>query len=334
MLSEDSARKGRALNYFDLHCDTAYRMYKEEQPLDHNTFHISLEKAEKFNKYAQIMAICAPTKSTDDDSYTFFHKATDNLMRGLDRLECHAAFCADSYDLDAALNCGKKAFFLSVEDARILNNDIRRLYVLHARKVRILTLLWSGETCIGGSHNTDLGLSDFGKKVVSECFNIGIIPDISHASEKSADDVIDLAYANQKPIIASHSNSFAVYPHSRNLRERHLKAICELSGLVGISMCRIHLCDTSIQNATVDTVLRHIDYYLSHGAEDVLAFGCDLDGTDLPVDISNISYIDKIANALAKNGMSDRLINKIYFENAYNFIKKNLIPAKSQYYNM
>ncbi len=309
-------------------------MYKKSQPLDDNDFHISLKKAEKYEKYAQLMAICASPKLDNEENYTFYHKATDNFMREIDRLEDKVMLCADIDDLDSAMSCNKRGIFLAVEDARILHNDIRRLHVLHSRKTRFLTLLWGGETCIGGSHDTSSALTEFGKKVVSECFNIGIIPDISHASEKSADEVVQLAYENKKPFIASHSNSYKVYSHSRNLRDRHLKAICELSGLVGISMCRIHLCDKSKETPTVDTVIRHIDYYLSQGAEDVLSFGCDLDGTDLPDGIKNISDLDKIANSLAKNGCKDELINKIYYDNAYNFIKRNLKPAKSQYYNI
>jgi len=305
-------------------------MYDENQPLDKNNFHVSLEKVEKFEKYAQLMAICAPSALDDENSFSLYHHATDNFMRELDRLQDKIMLCSDGEELDQAIKNGKKAVFLTVEDARILHNDINRLAVLYWRKTRFLTLLWGGESCIGGSHNTNIGLTNFGKQVTKECFNIGIIPDISHASEKSADDVVEIALSANKPFIASHSNAYSVYDHSRNLRDRHIKTICELSGLIGISLCRSHLCNKKEETPTVNTVIKHIDYYLSKGAENSLAFGCDFDGTDLPDGISSISDIDKIANKLAQNGYSEKLINKIYFENAYNFIKKNLMPAIEQ----
>lgn len=66
---------------------------------------------------------------------------------------------------------------------------MRELYDLG---VRVMTLLWGGDTSIGGSHDTENGLTDFGKAAVEEMAKVGIIPDISHASFKSADDIMDI----------------------------------------------------------------------------------------------------------------------------------------------
>ena len=182
-----------------------------------------------------------------------------------------------------------------------------------------MTLLWGGETCIGGSHDTSTGLTEFGKQVVKRCFELGIVPDISHASEQSVDDVIEIAYQYQKPFIATHSNSYSAYAHSRNLRDRHLSELMKLGGTVGVSMCTSHLRDCAQKQADIDDVIHHIERYMELDAQDYLCFGCDFDGTDLPNGIAHVGDLEKVAEALSAHGYSDQLIDKIFYTNAYTF---------------
>lgn len=103
--------------------------------------------------------------------------------------------------------------------------SLSRLAALYRAGIRVLTLLWGGNTCIGGSHDTDSGLTPFGRAVVRKCHQIGIIPDISHASVASAEEIIEISLSTGKPCIASHSDSYHVFPHTRNLSDRHFLAI-------------------------------------------------------------------------------------------------------------
>ena len=167
-----------------------------------------------------------------------------------------------------------------------------------------------------------MGLSEFGQLVAKKCFELGIVPDISHASEQTAEDMINIAIDAGKPLIASHSNSFSVYDHSRNLRDKHFKAICDMGGLVGLSLCRSHLANSDIVG--INAVMKHIDYYLSLGGENTLSLGCDLDGTDLPDGFYDIRDVMKIADCMAQNNYSDELINKVFWKNAKTFIENNI----------
>ena len=106
-----------------------------------------------------------------------------------------------------------------------------------------MTLLWGGETCIGGSHDTSTGLTEFGKQVVKRCFELGIVPDISHASINTAKSVADIADELGKPFIATHSNSRVVYDHERNLTPELFSRLVLSGGVVGISFCPKHICD-------------------------------------------------------------------------------------------
>lgn len=310
------------LSLFDTHCDTAYELFHRNEALQDNTCHISLHNAKEYEKYVQLFAIWSNRRKDDETCWQDFLAVAENFDRLIAKENGAIARVRNHRDLQQALQNNQRAAVLAVEDARLLAGDIDRLQTLYDMGVRCMTLLWGGETCIGGSHDTQSGLTDFGKLVTKRCFELGIVPDISHASEQSTDDVIEIAQAYNKPFIATHSNSYSAYAHTRNLRDRHLKALMELGGTVGVSMCCIHLRDCSQKNAAIEDVVRHIDRYMELGAQDHLCFGCDFDGTDLPQGISNVGDLYAVAEALSARGYSQELLDKIFWQNAYQFFQK------------
>lgn len=312
------------LSLFDTHCDTAYELFHRQETLYDNSCHISLSHAQNYENYAQLFAIWSNRRKDDETCWQEFHQVADNFDR-LIALE-NGAICRvhNHQQMQNALQNGKRAAVLAVEDARLLAGDIDRLQILYDKGVRCMTLLWGGESCIGGSHDTQLGLTEFGKLVTSKCFEIGIVPDVSHASEKSTDDVIEIAQKYNKPFIATHSNSYSAYQHTRNLRDHHLQALIELGGIVGVSMCCIHLRDCTQKNADVDDVIRHIDRYMELDAQDHLCFGCDFDGTDLPQGIHHVGDLYAIAERLTQIGYSQEQLDKLFWQNAYTFFQKQL----------
>lgn len=313
-----------AISLFDTHCDTAFELYRRQENLQENTCHISLSNAGAYEKYVQLFAVWSDRRLDDQTCWEDFLKIADNFDRLIGIQSESIARVRTRTELDAVLAASKRAALLAVEDARLLAGDIDRLQVLYDKGVRCMTLLWGGETCIGGSHNTQSGLTDFGKKVARGCFELGIVPDISHASEQSVDDVIEIADKYNKPFIATHSNSYSAYAHTRNLRDRHLEALMRLGGIVGVSMCTSHLRDCSQQNAGIDDIVYHIDRYMELGAQDHLCFGCDFDGTDLPDGITHVGELCKVADALATRGYTTEQIEKIFWKNAYTFFQNQL----------
>ena len=309
---------------FDTHCDTASELYHRKEDLWQNSCHISLSHAAAYEKYVQLYAIWCNRRQDDQTCWEEFLAVSDNFDRLIEQNSDKISRVRTSTELAQTLATKQSAAILAVEDARLLAGDIDRLQILYDKGVRCMTLLWGGPTCIGGSHDTDLGLTDFGKAVVAGCFELGIVPDISHASEQSVDDVIAIAQKYQKPFIATHSNCYSVYPHSRNLRDRHLQALIELGGLVGISMCCSHLRDCSQRGAGIDDVIRHIDRYVALDAESNLCFGCDFDGTDLPEGIYHVDDLYKIGDGLAEHGYTKEMLEKLFWTNAYTFFNTQI----------
>ena len=313
------------LSLFDTHCDTAYELYHQGVHLGTNdSCHISLEKAACYDRYAQYYAVWSNRRLDDETCWEHFLKIAANFKTELATIPDKAVQVISAADLEAAVQSGKHAAMLAVEDARLTAGKLERLDEMKALGVTYLTLLWGGDTCIGGSHNTENGLTDYGKALARRSFELGIIPDVSHASEQSVDDLIPIAYEFGKPFIATHSNAYSLYGHTRNLRDRHFAAIKELGGIVGVSLCPSHLTDTSLRPASAEDVFAHVDYYLSIGGEDLVGFGADWDGTDLPEGFSGVQDLTQVVEIMARHNYSDELIHKIYWKNFYDFALRNL----------
>lgn len=311
--------------YIDLHCDSAYELYHRNQGLVSNTLAVSLDGAAVYPHYAQFFAVWSNKRLDNESVWRDFLSISDRFFAEIAKND-RISFTRTADELNAAWDSGKAAALLAVEDARLLNGRMERLDELAARGVRYLTLGWAGKSCICASHDVaadeDTGLTDFGRHVVLGCFERGILPDISHASEKTTDEVLSLAEKVGRPVIASHSNAYAVYPHTRNLRDEHARRLFDLGGIIGINLCAHHLSGES--TVTADDVVRHVDHWLSLGLDGFIAIGGDLDGATLPDGIQTVKDVCHLADAMASHGYSDALIHRIFYQNALNFIKKNL----------
>lgn len=309
------------MRLFDLHCDTPWKMYINNFHLDDSPLDVSLKKLSSYDDHAQIMAVWSDCRISDEAAFSAFHKIVDYLNFEVEALDDEVGYVRSGEQYAKAH--GKKRILLSVEDARLLCGRLDRLKVLYARGVRFLIPVWGGLSAIGGAHDTSEGLTEFGKDVVKKCFELGIVTDVSHASEKTAEEMLDMAEKAGKSIMASHSNSYSVCDHSRNLRDKQFERIKRLGGVVGISFCNLHL--SGNESADVDDVVRHIERYMSLGGESTVALGCDFDGTDyLPDRLKTVADMPRLADRLSQLNYTDEQIDKIFYSNAKNFIIKNI----------
>ncbi len=309
-----------SIDVFDLHCDTPLKLCTQKLSLSENPLHISLQKAAAFRKYIQVMAIWCDNTLSDSACWLQFLSAAAYLKKELQRTG--TPLVTNGTALADGIRHKNRAALLAVEDARLLEGDLSRLSLLHALGVRFLTLTWSGVSAIGGAHDTDAPLTPFGRAVTERCFRLGIIPDISHASRSATAEVLTIAKVYGKPVIATHSNAFAVHPHTRNLTDGAFSAIAASGGLVGISLAPQHLADGACE---IDDVVRHIRHYLEIGGENALCLGCDFDGIDeTPTGLSDISHLPALRDALLSAGIPEITVRKIFFENAYGFAVRHI----------
>ena len=309
---------GKALNYCDLHCDTPLELYLKGCGFDSDKLNVNLQGIRGFDRYVQLAAYCVPEDMDSDEGFELFFKVNEIFTAECEQNSFHICRCRD----DIIASEASPAFIRTVEDARILNGNITRLDSLYSTGVRVLTPLWGGETCIGGSHQSVLGLTDFGVEVFNRCCELGVILVISHASFKSADEILDICKTHGGAVMASHSCSYSVNPHSRNITDAHAKAVADIGGVIGINTFPPHLRGTS---ADVSDVIRHISHLISVAGEDHVAIGADFDGMGtFTTGLEEIGQIPDLLSEMKSAGFGEDLCEKILFTNAYRFLTENL----------
>ena len=166
----------------------------------------------------------------------------------------------------------------------------------------------------------DKGLSELGKQMARRCDSLGIISDVSHLSDKSFYDLMEVS---RFPVLATHSNFRELCASPRNLTREMAKMIVERGGVIGLNLYSEFLNDS--KDATLDDILRHVDFALENFGENSLGFGFDLDGVDkLPVGISLESSIHDQVIELLLSKYASATVEKIAGKNVLNFLKSNL----------
>jgi len=308
------------LPLFDAHCDTLSAMLYTDQPLGRNRLHVDLQRGEKYAPWAQFFAIfgqIAPTggagfcgfQTFPDGAHCFeaqYRLFQERLTANQDRMY----FCRKASDVEAAALEGKVAAFLSVEGAELLDCSLDRLNEAYALGVRMVGLTWNVANALSGTsvEEPERGLTELGCKFVQRCEDLGVIVDVSHISEPGFWDVAEMS---TKPFVASHSNAYAVYPHSRNLTDDQFRAIMQADGIAGINLFTVLL-----GGGTIDTVTAHMEHFLGLGGERNLAIGADLDGCEeLPEGLHGIEDIEKLAERLLQKNYAESLVYDIFYHN-------------------
>ncbi len=140
---------------------------------------------------------------------------------------------------------GKRVVFIGIENGYTIGRNLDLLKDYYDRGVRYFGITHTKNNDLADSAtdkdgNLHMGLSDLGQAAVEECNRLGMMLDISHASDKTAWDVLALS---KTPVLASHSGSYAVYPHPRNLNDALLKEIAVRGGVAQMNMFSAYMMD-------------------------------------------------------------------------------------------
>ena len=308
------------MRLIDMHCDTIFLMMREENVnLRSNQLCIDLEKMNRAGSMAQFFACFIHMgKIAGEDRFTKgYQNALEMIARGKKEFSENAdqiSLVTNYEEFMKNTNAGKMSAFLTIEEGGIIGNDMRRLERLYDEGIRLMTLLWNEENCIGYPNSRDAeimnkGLKPFGIETVERMNELGMIIDVSHLSDGGFWDVLK---HSKKPVVASHSNSRSVYDHSRSLTDDQFRAVCQTGGVVGLNFYSGFVGE----KPTMDQLLRHLEYFLELGGEKHVALGGDLDGCDETVEgIGGIQDVPKLWVALKNRGYSDGLLDDIFWTN-------------------
>ena len=224
---------------------------------------------------------------------------------------------------DINLQNGRYSLF-SLEGGGGLFADSDELLGLYRDGLRVFGLAWDkNELCASANEKgaDDYGLTSEGARLLFRLSELGIIPDVSHVSDRAFFDILN---ASSTPIIATHSNFRALCPHGRNLTDEMALSIKQSGGIIGLNIYPAHL--TTKADAKLSDLLRQTDHALSLLGDRVVALGLDIDGTGgkYPTDIdARRSIHDAVAEMLLREYKSDTA-ERILGGNVIGFLKSNL----------
>lgn len=300
------------MNLIDMHCDMFWKMSE-----GNTDFCVDLDKLQKAESVAEFFACFIYTDGTYEGSY---EKALTMLNTGkkyLKQYEEKIGIVRSKKEFENNQKSGKLSAVLTIEEGGILEGDMSRLEQLWEQDIRLMTLLWNYENCIGYPNSKDKrimekGLKPFGFEVVERMNELGMMIDVSHMSDGGFWDVIK---HSKKPIVASHSNARSLCGHPRNLSDDMIRAVAEKDGVIGVNFYPYFVNENGI--ATAEDIVRHIQHIICVGGEDVVAIGTDFDGFDEgQLELEHIGQIEVLYKAMKKAGMKESLMEKIGYKNA------------------
>jgi membrane dipeptidase len=206
---------------------------------------------------------------------------------------------------------GKIAGILAIEGGHAIENNIDKLKTFYALGARYLTITWNNSTSWAvsakDSRSSTVGLSDFGRQVIRTLDTLGMLVDVSHTGIKT---IWDILATTKNPIIASHSGARALNNHYRNLTDEQIDSIGARGGVIGIVFYPTFL--SASGTATIDTVIRHIDYIRTRVGVDHIAIGSDFDGIEtVPAGLEDVSKLPNLTAALLRKGYTIEDLHKI-----------------------
>lgn len=254
------------------------------------------------------MAAYVPQSATDPYPQALeMLQAVDEMVQSS---EGKMVLVKDVSEVKAYKASGKKMVCKAVENGNVIEEDLSRLQQLSEQGVKYITLCHNGDNQICDSANrsqhTHGGLSPFGKEVVQEMNRLGIVVDVSHASDETIRDVLKCSKA---PIIASHSSCRALCPHPRNLSDELMLQIAEKGGVIQICMYHGFLKD---ETASVLDFVNHIDYAVKVVGEDHVGIGTDFDGGGGVIGCRHSSDMLNVTIELLRKGYTRSQLQKIW----------------------
>lgn len=281
----------------------------------------------------------------------------ENIHNSLDQFKDMAGLALNAEDAYQLKQEEKSAIYIGLENAYPIGNDlamIRNFYNLGARYIT-LSHTRNNDVCDSSTDTTEHnGLSNFGKAVVREMNQLGMMVDVSHISDKAFYDVLEIT---STPIIASHSNARAICNHPRNLDDAMLMALKENGGVVQVCVLSAYvkeanpnperdaarkalrekhnnfqgLTDEQMaiareewyevnrtyppELATVSDLVDHIDHIVKTIGVDYVGIGTDFDGGGALEDCYDVTELPNITIELLRRGYSESDIEKIWSGN-------------------
>lgn len=227
-------------------------------------------------------------------------------------------------------HAGKKSIMMGIENGYAIGLDISNVEAFRKRGVVYMTLCHNGDNdicdSVRGKHEHH-GVSTFGADVIHEMNRLGMMVDLSHASEESFYDALDISSA---PIVCSHSSSRALCDHPRNLTDSQMQALAKAGGVAQVTLYHGFLvkdsidynpCNvqrsfaepaSSIKEATILDAIEHLNHMVNVMGIEHVGIGTDFDGDGGIRGCASASELINFTRRLLRERYSEEQIQMIW----------------------
>ena len=297
----------------DLHVDLSYQFNFKDRDFAAGTGQFSLEAMRRGGVSAVVLPLyvprdASPTGPRVADIERSYLRVSEALLRS-------APFAAAG----CAAPPGAVRTFYAFEGAGPLADNPDSLQLWAKRGLRIVGLVHTYENELASSSGDPapqaFGLTERGRVFVRRAFELGLIVDVSHASDRALADIVAQARPAHGVVVATHSNARALADHPRNLSDAQLRAIAATGGVIGVNFHGPFLARG--RRARLRDVVRQIQHLREVAGIEHVAIGSDFEG-DIrpPEELRDASRFPELAAALAQAGLSTSEVRKIFAENA------------------
>ena len=235
------AERARTLHFssivLDTHDDTTQRFFSKDFDIGKRNpdGHVDIPRLREGGMNAIFFSIWIDGRIMGPPAVQKALDQIDAVHENVRKYSKDLMFCRTAAEVREAHKQGKIAALIGVEGGHMIGNDIRVLRMFGNLGVRYMTLShfyndeWADSSTDKPVHN---GLTDFGKDIVREMNRQGIMVDISHVSDKTFYDALEVSKA---PLIASHSSCRALCNHVRDMSDDMIKALAAKGGVIQIN---------------------------------------------------------------------------------------------------
>jgi membrane dipeptidase len=368
--SSDALRLSRELLIADAHIDLPYRLDKKWEDISGRTDggHFDYNRAIEGGLNAAFMSIYIPASLQNTGEEKAYADHLIDMVYGFeDKWPEKFNVATSMEDIINDFKEGVISLPMGIENGAAVEDDIQNVGYFYDRGIRYITLAHSkwNQIC-DSSYDSDKhwnGLSPFGREMITEMNRLGMLIDISHVSDSTFYQVIDLSRA---PVIATHSSCRYYTPgFERNMSDDMIRKLAGKGGVIHINFGSYFLdgkfreimekaneyldanqiawgskeqidyfsqngIDKELPELNLDAVVDHISHVASVAGVDCIGLGSDFDGIEhLPEGLEDVSMYPKLIERLLEDGFSEDDVRKICSGNLFrawadvNYVSEN-----------
>jgi membrane dipeptidase len=357
-LRKKADRLAHEILLLDTHLDTPFELQKRMQDISRRIEggHFDYVRARQGGLDALFMAVYVAPEYEEKGGAKAYTEGTIDMIEGFARRWPDKFALVHSADgIKTQFGSGRIAILLGIENGSALEDDPDNVERFYDRGVRYITLVHSKNNHICDSSFDDTakwhGLSPFGKELIARMNRVGMVIDVSHASDEACAQALELSRA---PVVATHSACRCFTPGwQRNLSDEMIRRLAQKGGVIQVNFGAMFVNGTvnaqfeklrreivqhiqanhlqgpdrsryveqrwkqvRLAKASVGDVADHIDHIAKLAGVDHVGLGSDFDGiTEVPVGLEDVSAYPNLIYELLKRGYGEQDIRKIGAEN-------------------